>query len=85
MPEAETVALPAELAMVMVAILAPEDAGLKARVNVCDVPPLIVSGVTGATSTKSEILLLVKLLTVRAVLPVLETVTVCIAEVVPTV
>jgi len=84
-PEALTVALPTELVMLIVAVLAPEVAGLKATVNVWLAPALIVSGVKGAVRSKSVVLLLVMLLTVRAVPPVLDMVTVCVADVVPTV
>ena len=46
---------------------------------------MIVRGVAGAERTKSVVLLLVMLLTVRAVPPVLDIVTVWVADVVPTV
>jgi hypothetical protein len=75
-PVALTEALPAVLVMLMDALLAPAVAGLKATVNVWLVPPLIVNGVAGATRSKSAVLLLVMVLTVRAVPPVLDMVTV---------
>ena len=77
--------MPAVLATVIVAVLAPEVAGLNATVKVWDAPALIVKGVTGAVRTKSVVLPLVILLTVRAVPPVLVMVTVFTAEVVLTV
>lgn len=85
MPEALTEALPAVLVILIVALLAPEVAGWKATVNVWLAPPLIVNGVAGAVRPKSAVLLLVMLLTVRDVPPVLDIVTVCVAEAVPTV
>ena len=45
----------------------------------------MVNGVTGAVRTKSAVLPLVMLLTVNAVPPVLDIVTVWVADVVPTV
>ena len=85
MPVAVTVALPTELAMLKVALLAPAVAGWKATVNVWLAPALIVNGVPGAERTKSVVLLLVILLTVSAEPPVLDIVTVWVTEVVPTV
>jgi hypothetical protein len=45
----------------------------------------MVNGVAGAVRTKSVVLPLVILLTVNAVPPVLDIVTVCVADVEPTV
>ena len=84
-PVALTAAWPAVLVMLMVALLAPEVAGLKATVNVWLAPALIVNGTAGAVRSKSAVLLLVMLLTVRAVPPVLDIVTVWVTDVVPTV
>ena len=84
-PEALTEALPAVLVMLMVALLAPALPGMKATVKVWLAPPLILKGVAGAVRTKSVVLLFVMLFTVNAVPPVFEIVTVCAAEVVPTV
>jgi len=75
-PVALTVALPTELVMLKVALLAPAAAGWKATVKVWLAPALIVNGVAGAERTKSVVLLLVILLTVSAEPPVLDIVTV---------
>ena len=75
-PLAVTEPLPPLLVMLMVAVLAPAVAGLKATVKVWLPPAAIVNGVTGAVRTKSVVLPLVMLLTVRAALPVFDNVTV---------
>ena len=84
-PVALTDALPAVLTTLTVAVFAPAVAGLKANVKVWLAPPLTVNGAAGAVRTKSVVLPLVILLTVKAVPPVLVMVTVFTAEVVPTV
>ena len=84
-PDALTDELPAVLATLIEAVLAPEVVGWKATVNVWLAPPLIVNGVAGAVKPKSVVLLFMMLLTVRAEPPVLDMVTVCVADVVPTV
>ena len=84
-PVALTDALPAVLTTLTVAVFAPAVAGLKANVKVWLAPPLTVNGAAGAVRTKSVVLPLVMLLTVNAVPPVFDIVTVWIVDVVPTV
>ena len=83
-PEALTEPLPPLLVMLIVAVLAPVVAGLKATVNVWLAPTATLNGVAGEVSTKSVALLLEMLLTVSGAVPVFDMVTVCAAEVVPT-
>ena len=68
----------------MVALFAPALPGLKATVKVWLPPAAILNGTVTPATTKSVVLPLVTLLTVRLALPVFDNVTVWVAEVVPT-